>query len=592
VELSQKYGFDFIPSNAEPAIEALATNKEGLIKDIETIRLVFPDFRFLNRRKPADAYGDLVDRLNDFGGLSRLVEAKSEPAIQEALKTIQDELKVPLYKNLISIRGSVDNISRSKLVYDALGIPFDPQDPDLRNIILDEIEKIQFSGLSEWDALPYIIQSVKAANPKDVEVPREHLLGLIKRLEGLQARVPKKPEYDPWLTDLNPLVANALKKNLISLDSISDAEIIYSFVDEYGMHNTPLLFELHVELSRAKSLGDISRVMQAEIVRTLHLDLSKIPPADLYRKITTELQKFLQKTQSDLLADRITPELQTPLGIELFNTFKNTPATWAKPGEENEIIERWKMALQKDPELGKLPEGYGEITMKILEVKETELVDEDLSAKKEKDILSQPELNRILGQFITAFREAKAIDNLSQWWSSQLAKITAEIDQQIIAIEAKVATAKNPKAEGSMRNQMKKLEADKDSVLSIVAPELSLDQSERDKQLIEFTEVVGEALSDKLDFKEDLIRTLSAFHQLTVISIAGQGRVDLLNKAIEESRVGQLTSTAVKAWEKHFTEYLKEHYFNANQKNHEVANHAEIPPKLLKTLQSVWGTKI
>jgi len=601
-ELSEKYGFTFNPGDAGPAIEALVTNKERLIKDIETIRVVFPGFRFLNTKRPADPYGDLVDNFGAFGEFGTLTLAKArqnpDPKIQEALRTVIEHIKAPLYAkaHLDQSDEYSQDLMSSKKLYEAMGVPFDPNDPDLRKIILNGLERIPFSGLSESGALPTWIKKVQDANPQPVEVPGSHLLELIKRLEGLQTRVANE-KYDPWLTDLNPLIAQALNNKIISLDSAADAEAIYSFVAEYGMHNTELLFRYHLELSRAGTSSDLKPETLAAIEEVLGISLDSIPQNKLFEQVTTELKKLRKRIQSDLLSDTISKEMVTDLGINIFNTLKSTPSTWARGGQEKEIIGQWQKTLEEHPELGLLPEGYKELTLKISEVAQSNSDDpkaQERRAKKQAEILTNPDLKRIVGQFQEAFVEARRIDDIQTWWKGKVDQFYVEIGRETATLDERIATVKNPKAADSMRNQRSKLSDGFVKINAIQAPEISSDQlPEWDKKMIEFMGAVALAIPEQLKAREQILRTLSALHQDKVIASTGIGRVSVLEQAVEQTNLNTtITVDAFKSWESHFSEYIKEHYLNDDQANHEVAQHAEIPPDLLKTLQSVWGTRI
>ncbi len=596
VELSTKYGFVFDPNNALPVVEALATRKEQFIADIETIRLVFPLFTIRNLQRPANPYLDLAQDFNEARLLFlKNARASTNPAIQKAAATIIENIRIPLYAK--TAPGNNLDLITSKMIFEATGAPFDPEDPRLRSIILPSLKKRPFSDLVQSKLLDTWAEILRDANAQPVEVPGRHLPELIQRLEGLQSRVANE-EYDPWRTELNPLIANALEEKIISLDSVADGEALYSFVQEYGMHNTKLLFRFHVELSRAASAADLKPETRAQLQETLSISLENVPPGELFERVTAELKKFRRKIQSDLLADVVSKEMRTDLGIDIFNTIKSSPSKWAKQGHEKKIIDQWVATLEAHPELGQLPEGYKELTLRVAEVAPVDLTDPGAAQeqlKKQEKILANPDVLRVVDQFYRAFKEApREIKDLPAWWNEKATLLSSEIKQEIDVLDQRRAAAKNPKAADSMRAQQEKLNTGLVTISAMEVPNFNAEKALAwDTELISFMNRVASAIPEQVKTREHILRVLSAMHQKIVLATSTDGVGIVLENAIAQTNPEYpLNANAVRSWEGHFTDYLKEHYLNNNQANHEVTKHAEIPPELLKTLQLAWGTRI
>ncbi|MDP2630445.1 MAG: hypothetical protein Q8P56_03490, partial [Candidatus Uhrbacteria bacterium] len=168
---------------------------------------------------------------------------------------------------------------------------------------------------------------------------------MYQRLEKVHPPSPNA-EYNPWSTDFDPLIKHACTEKLLDPENKKDADIVFDFVQTYGMYNIPTVLRWHVALSRTRSIADLPEDIKDDIEKTLHVKI-----ADLQQKgdITRAIERFRLHLQSELLADRIPPEVfSTELGLDFFLSLKGV-TEWETDDHPRDILQKLATTRKRKP---------------------------------------------------------------------------------------------------------------------------------------------------------------------------------------------------------------------------------------------------
>ncbi|MBI2444606.1 MAG: hypothetical protein HYV42_05205 [Candidatus Magasanikbacteria bacterium] len=394
-----------------------------------------------------------------------------------------------------------------------------------------------------------------------------------------------REKYDPWKTDLDPLVEQALTRGVLRRDSAEDAELLKDFVHTYGMYNLPTLLRWHVAISRSEKITDLPAEVRQELTSTLGIRLEELPNKGF---IINEIKKFGRRLQTALLADQVPPELNTDLGLEFFHAIKGATSWEQKNDDPRKNIQLWQTTVAANPDQAALPAGYQEVTFKLPSVASSREQIPQAQAAREQEILTNPDLRGWVKKLDVAYRTARNIDQLPHWWAEEHQRLVLEIDQQIARLD-ELATAwetEKPVNRKALTRQRQTLVETRATLERLEAPTLSPDRGARDRELISWLEAILMLLPKKVIDRDRLLQIISAYHSLLVMP---DGRQSVIERALEENTEVS-SATQVELWYNHLGEYLNEHYLNNKQEEHRTG-HQPFSSTLLKELQLVWGIK-
>ncbi len=441
----------------------------------------------------------------------------------------------------------------------------------------------------------------------------------LQQLEKLQAHATKR-EYDPWFTDLEPLVAFLVKNEVMRLDSSQDGQLLVEYVKRFGMSNTPTIAGIFFGINKdgihyefAKPLGEFLG--------------KKIEAKTKDKALLNELEQKQRWLLKELLADEIPKGIETVIGLEALNLIKGS-TYWKQADTPEGLITTWKQTAEKKPELAKLPEHYVEyqIEVPVFERKiKTEAEEKELEVKQA-EVLALQTVNKDgedvptdLGVLMTKIYEANKsyaslLEDPSKWWQEQqtrFSKILAFDLEKKLSERRQVLIEKGlsgEKLESSLRGARKALEdqaarfnATLKGILEINIP-ASLKEEQADGS-IRSSSAYTEPQRDIVAFMEQLVQTLPKSKETDEILLAVSFKhFDLMNMEYGwEDAIGKMQTQAGLAQEKKnllmkhfenisslFRDYISEHYLQPQQRESHTG-HTPFSPELLKALESVWS---
>ena len=203
----------------------------------------------------------------------------------------------------------------------------------------------------------------------------------IEQLLKLQARS-QNEEYDPWKTDLFPLVKSLEAIKLLDLSRPEQGQQLIEFVKRFGMSNLKKIARIFFELSGENGLSKESSVILEEFLK------KKIEAGSKDKSILNELEREQRWLLKQLLADEIPKGIDTAIGLELLDLIKGTTA-WKQGDKPVDLISTWKRTATEHPELAKLPEHYVEYKLEIpLVVRKKEVEGERTLEEKQEEVLA------------------------------------------------------------------------------------------------------------------------------------------------------------------------------------------------------------
>lgn len=429
----------------------------------------------------------------------------------------------------------------------------------------------------------------------DVIIPWERAYNDLLKLQGRSERV----EYDAWRTDLDPLVATAAEQGFLSPDKVEDGAILVSFVKEYGMYNIPTILKWHTAMERVADVKDLPEEIKRDIESSLKIDLDKIPNKG---SLVAEIREFRQRIQSELLQDHTPQEiLYTQAGRELFLSLLGS-TQWTRYDDPVELIRVWQDNPAKNPELAEMPEGYRETSFAVPLAMRRQLTgtEEEKLQKRESELLDNEELQKSLGRLQESYEFAADMENLPLWWQKQRQTMLGLMQAEMEVIRGRMGQAPNDKARQGMGKQMEKWQKLMNAFAETEAPDISgMDNTDAEAALVGFMEsLVGAAYASSPDADKkpeellrvigfnELLRNISALHSTKVMGVGRTGVVANAIRATKERR----GADALNEWRNHLTDYIGEHYLHSDIANHDITGHEPFSPKLLKELQTLWGT--
>ncbi|MBF8280544.1 MAG: hypothetical protein HW383_317 [Candidatus Magasanikbacteria bacterium] len=183
--------------------------------------------------------------------------------------------------------------------------------------------------------------------------------GIIRVSRG--QRRSSRMEYDPWVKELDPLVAFAVQEKFLSLLNSADGELTAKFVKNFGMVNAPKIFRICLELWRSGQVGGLSADSMSLLQEAFGKRLKKF---ERVSALINEIQRMKQTLTHEIIADKTSPLLKTKLGAELLSSIFGATGYEEKDNPAR-IIGIFESARTRNPALFKLPSGYHEDDVRL-----------------------------------------------------------------------------------------------------------------------------------------------------------------------------------------------------------------------------------
>ncbi len=436
------------------------------------------------------------------------------------------------------------------------------------------IREIVVEWLKELTPSEYLDQIVilEPYLPKEIDVNQIPLTLAYKKLLNLQARS-SKGEYDPWKTDLDPLVKSAENDDLIKKDDVKSLDALIDYVQNYGMSNLPTLYKWHAKLSEVGNLNELSEDVRKEIEADLGIRLDKFKNRG---ELTKEIKKFRKSVQESILMDEVHPALvESKIGNELFALLKGS-TQWEKGDDPKSLINRWLEFKNLNPELAKIPEGYNEVSFEVPIVirRDTSLSEQERREKKENEILSNSDLVKSIKEFKLAFLNANHKDS-EQWWKSVKNRILDELAEKQKSIAIQISTTTNDQAKIGMENQIRNI----DESIHV------LKNSELPGSHEEILENILKVIPKKFTSRDLVLKEATARQAWEIMPDGFKQTLTELSANSSSLNVEEVIKIR-----DFLVAYMNEHYLNPSQEEHQT-NHKPFSGDLLEELRNIYGMK-
>jgi hypothetical protein len=402
----------------------------------------------------------------------------------------------------------------------------------------------------------------------------------LSKMTALQARA-NRAEYDPWVTDLKPLIVNVTDNKIISKKKAEDGKLLYDYVDRFGMKNKPKLFALFADLHRHKDLQGLSEKTETDLWQYFGIDCEALAhdkqanATTVFNKIDQHFQKINigLRNEEKHIAGRV---IKSPYDLELVEGIVgNSGHSHAVSAEA--AIKIYLEAEAKDPSKFKVPAGYQATTIQVPEfVVKGDSVD---LLKNERDkVLKNKELGQVLADYDDLLNQANRVsydemligkaEELSDYFSENIDDLKRRLQDErerdpvneklITGLEKQLLTAK------------KQQQIWQDSWNSALA------KSPKNKAL----ELFAQKAPDNWNGYKNTLMQLSLYDMQEKLP---DGYQNLLS-----AKKSPNADATILAYHDFLRYHVKEHYLD--KKHGEQAALASDDKKLMKTLQKSWGT--
>ncbi len=391
----------------------------------------------------------------------------------------------------------------------------------------------------------------------------------------------KEVTHDPWVQELDPLVKHMTEAGVISYESKKDGEIVLDFVKRMGMQNTPELFKVFVEISRAEKSEDISLESREGFKKHLDIDIENLMSRNEGNTgvILKELEQFKEKVFHGFLEnDKSVLEgaIESVFISETFDLAKGVSGH-SQQASTSEVIEEYLEHKQKYPEKFELPYGYDKTSFSVKE-RASELEAKDSKNEKEK-VLNNKELKTHLTQLRDIMNETfyneLRIDIFSDFFEEEYSETEKNIDFMEKQGNEKAVFGLKRKLEN-----LKKSQKDFEKIIDSYDEYLAISEIPPDR-LVYLMESVSDLIPDNHPSKKSTLMTLSLAHMKSALSGTEEFLVQNTAGGDDEKLVNEASL---------FTHgRIGEHYLNKKHNDGEYIGTEN--KRLLKSLEKHWQTK-
>ncbi len=387
-------------------------------------------------------------------------------------------------------------------------------------------------------------------------------------------QIAKRAEHCPWQNELIPLSAAAIEKGILSKERAEDGELFVSFVRDFGAYKIPKIFELFVAIKRTERVEGLSEQHKKWLSECL--GERAIAKAQNPEALLNSLRKFQREIQTQTLSDRIPDGMETELGQEVFTAMRGS-TRWGRENELGGLIKTWKETQQKKPEVAKLKEGYTEKSFEIATVGDSILSTEEQDAQRNK-LMDNRELQITMHRVLDTYRNGMNIIDIKTWWTEKQGAVLDKWKLDLDKTRTRQEQATSEVAKISMQKNIDRLQKHIDDLRAIQAPDTADEPT-----IVDFLESLARAKKEELG---SALQELSAMHMNQVaIGNWSQQMRDVTGTA------NTVNPNSVERVGEFLTQYVGEHYLNADQENHDHTQHTPFSPELTDALKASWQVK-
>lgn len=163
----------------------------------------------------------------------------------------------------------------------------------------------------------------------------------LKALAKIQARA-KREEYDPWVSDLFPMVAEAERTGILDREAETDGQLLVEYVKTFGMVNLKETSHIYFRLKRGsfEALPDEDKRLLIKFVGPKAARMER-------EHLINELRKLRFDLQRELLEDKNPRKVGTALGLEAFNAIIGESQWTEEDDKPEELLALWKETVRR-----------------------------------------------------------------------------------------------------------------------------------------------------------------------------------------------------------------------------------------------------
>ena len=213
-----------------------------------------------------------------------------------------------------------------------------------------------------------------------------------KGLESVQAPA-ASDAHNPWLNELPALI----QSGLLNVADPQDGAVLLDFARKYGIINTPVLLETHLELSLSESVDELEDETRENIEQTLRRDISDLTIAEIQKELST-----FHRTVKDTLVsgDRkqvlgLAEAVSNPVAEDLVRSVLGA-SEFGSSTPPSEVISTLAQNIEQFPGRFVLPPEYTERTLSVprMERRAQSAEEAQRLAAETHRVLTNPELAR------------------------------------------------------------------------------------------------------------------------------------------------------------------------------------------------------
>lgn len=405
----------------------------------------------------------------------------------------------------------------------------------------------------------------------------------IEKLLHTQKRVTRQ-EYDPWLTDLSPLVKNMIEKKILDAQVSKDGELVDDFVQRMGMKNLPTYFELFSVIKRSPSVAELSEGTKKEIKEHFNIDSDKVCKGDPKNMnlIINEIEKYCFQLEQDFKNENeacVDKALSSKYAIEFLDSIKGISGH-KQGGTTEEALKTYKKTISKSPELFKVPEGYERTSFELKE--RTLLTDENLIKnieEEKKKVLSNKQLKITFTQFneilqaVKLFQIKDQIPSIKNLFEKEFELQLQNTQKRLLDEKEKV-----PPNEKAIIGFNKKLES-----IQIQQDAFQKTKLENSSSIVQVLEYISATIPDSFTEKKQVLLMLSFQDMKEKLpqqyEMLTDGNIDFSNPS----------EHSISVYSEFLNFHIREHYLDKKHGEEQAINTTD--KELIKALKAAWDVK-
>ncbi len=403
----------------------------------------------------------------------------------------------------------------------------------------------------------------------------------LRELEGIQKHA-KRREYDPWQTELVPLLKHELGN--LSFANPEDGKILVEYVKRFGMKNIPYLYSVFSQVYKSKDVDQIPPHIKGILADDFGINAEELCKKDKKNLglIFAEMEKMQTRLVSDIRNEDLSLLERVQKSPYLLETIKSIVGNsgHAHGVSTEEALELYRKAVKESPKKFLLPEGYEEVEVSVPQVIFEEEEKSEVIQKEKEKILSNSDLRTLAVGYRDVYKQNKDSDNTTDL-SSKRDEIRSFIQSSIDDLNLRLKQEeekeiKNEKAIFGLKSRMQALEEKKKDFDINFEKSLSKEISIKERM-----EILFDQIPENWPGKKNLMMDIS----LSDIKNKMPEGYDLFKSGIQnhddEASISQIYEF--------IANHVKEHYLN---KKHGQGEAVETDNKaLIKALKQYWGVQ-